>query len=338
MSKNFAREIESIIAQLQPIRLEVLQAEQHFREELDCVYSGNLQSARNLVHYLSLRRHDIRELQQDLGRLALSSLGRLESHVIATLDALLALLHEIAGKEWHGRAIKETFAEFDSGSALLEKHTIESLGEAPADRNVRIMVTMPSEAASDPNLVRDFLNRGMNIMRINCSHDTTEEWLRMLENLRAAKEQTGKGCKITFDLAGPKLRTGALSPSPGIIRWKPLRNELGQVTTPAYVAFCKNSDSSEGETIAIQSRVRFFGTPKLEISLNSPIPGGASAPWRLSKSTNHPAFARMTVRATSSRERGCVFSGRTSFSAKTKWALCRKRNTPFLLALVTTFC
>jgi pyruvate kinase len=258
MSKNFAREIESIIAQLQPIRLEVLQAEQHFREELDCVYSGNLQSARNLVHYLSLRRHDIRELQQDLGRLALSSLGRLESHVIATLDALLALLHEIAGKEWHGRAIKETFAEFDSGSALLEKHTIESLGEAPADRNVRIMVTMPSEAASDPNLVRDFLNRGMNIMRINCSHDTTEEWLRMLENLRAAKEQTGKGCKITFDLAGPKLRTGALSPSPGIIRWKPLRNELGQVTTPAYVAFCKNSDSSEGETIAIPVKGSIF--------------------------------------------------------------------------------
>ena len=106
---------------------------------------------------MSLRRHDIRELQEDLGRLALSSLGRLESHVIATLDALLALLYKIAGKEWHGRAIEETFAEFDSGSALLEKHTVESLGEAPADRNVRIMVTMPSEAANDPNLVRDFL-------------------------------------------------------------------------------------------------------------------------------------------------------------------------------------
>ena len=88
MSKNFALEIESIIARLQPIRLEVLKSEEHFCQELDRVYSGNLQSARNLVHYLSLRRHDIRELQEDLGRLALSSLGRLESHVMATLDAL----------------------------------------------------------------------------------------------------------------------------------------------------------------------------------------------------------------------------------------------------------
>jgi pyruvate kinase len=107
---NLALEIESIISRLQPIRLEVLQAAQDFKEELDYVYSGNLQGARNLVHYLSLRRHDIRELQEDLGRLALSSLGRLESHVIATLDALMALLHKIEGKNWDGRAIEETFA------------------------------------------------------------------------------------------------------------------------------------------------------------------------------------------------------------------------------------
>jgi hypothetical protein len=40
------------------------------------------------------------KLQQDLGRLALSSLGRLESHVIATPDALLALLYSLAGREW----------------------------------------------------------------------------------------------------------------------------------------------------------------------------------------------------------------------------------------------
>jgi pyruvate kinase len=98
MSQNFVLEIESIISRLQPIRLEILQAEQHFREELDHVFFGNLQSARNLVHYLSLPRHDIRELQQDLGRLALSSLGRLESHVIATLEALLDLLTRLRAK------------------------------------------------------------------------------------------------------------------------------------------------------------------------------------------------------------------------------------------------
>ena len=209
MSKNFDQEIDSIISQLQPIRLEVLQAEQHFREELDHVHLANLQSARNLVHYMSLRRHDIRELQEDLGRLALSSLGRLESHVTATLDALLALLYRIAGKEWHGRAIEETFAEFDSGSVLLEKHTVESLGEAPAGRNVRIMVTMPSEAADDPYLVRDFLDRGMNIMRINCAHDSAEEWLRMVDELACCPKGNSKTLQDWFRSRGSQIANGA---------------------------------------------------------------------------------------------------------------------------------
>ena len=251
MRKNFALEIESIITRLEPIRREVLQAEQHFRKELDQVYPANLQSARNLVHYVGLRRHDIRELQEDLGRLALSSLGRLESHVVATLDAVVALLYKLAGKTWNGRTIEDTFTEFDSGSALLEKHAIESLGQAPDNRNVRIMVTMPSEAANDPNLVHNFLDRGMNIMRINCAHDNACEWLRMVENLRAAQKETGKQCRIAFDLAGPKLRTGPVAPSSGIIRWKPIRNELGQVISPAYVSFCSEDYSSAEETTAI---------------------------------------------------------------------------------------
>jgi len=251
MSKNFVLEIESIIARLQPIRLEMLQAEKHFREELDHVNFGNLESARNLTHYVSLRRRDIRELQQDLVPLALSSLGRLESHTLATLDAVLAALHKLAGKNWLGRSIEETFADFDEGSSLLEKNTNESLGEAPVDRKVRILVTMPNEAANDPAMIRDFLLRGMSIMRVNCAHDGPEEWRRMVEHLRLAEKETGTSCKIAFDLAGPKLRTGPVCPGPGIIRWKPLRNELGQVTTPAFVALYTQSYYPEGQMIGI---------------------------------------------------------------------------------------
>jgi len=55
------------------------------------------------------------------------------------------------------------------------------------------------------SLVRDFLNRGMNIMRVNCAHDSAAEWLRMVENLRAAEKETGKACKIALDL-GSNLR------------------------------------------------------------------------------------------------------------------------------------
>lgn len=85
-------------------------------------------------------------------------------------------------------AIEETFSDFEQGTSLLERNTDESLGEAPDDRRVRIMVTLPSEAASDPVMICDFLRRGMNIMRVNCAHDGPEEWRRMVEYLRLAEK------------------------------------------------------------------------------------------------------------------------------------------------------
>lgn len=44
------------------------------------------EAALNFAYYVALRRRDIRDLQLKLGNLGLSSLGRLESHVLATLD------------------------------------------------------------------------------------------------------------------------------------------------------------------------------------------------------------------------------------------------------------
>ena len=73
----------------------------------------------------------------------------------------------------------------------------------------------------------------------------------MVDHLRIAESETGKSCKIAFDLAGPKLRTGPVLPGPGVIRWKPVRNELGQVTSVALIAFCGPGQVSETNMIAI---------------------------------------------------------------------------------------
>ena len=171
---------------------------------------------------------------------------------------------------------------------MLEKHTTDSLGEAPDYRKVRIMVTMPSEAASDPNLVRDFLNRGMNIMRINCAHDSAEEWLRMVENLRAAQEETGK---VLQDCLRP--RWSKIANRPGfsgsrIIRWKPRAKRTRASHNP-----CLRRILQRGTTLLrvkrsqFRLRARFFGMPRPEMSLNSPIPAAASARFMSLTSTSH---------------------------------------------------
>ena len=77
------------------LRRAALAAEQEFAVELDAAAPSMRESAYNLVHYLAVRRHDVRELQDELTRLGLSSLGRMEAHVMASLQAVLEALYTL---------------------------------------------------------------------------------------------------------------------------------------------------------------------------------------------------------------------------------------------------
>jgi pyruvate kinase len=57
----------------------------------------------------------------------------------------------------------------------------------------------------------------------------------MVANLRRAERELGRGCRILMDLAGPKLRTGAIDPASQTLRWKPQRNRSGEVIIPARI-------------------------------------------------------------------------------------------------------
>jgi pyruvate kinase len=205
------------------------------QQRLTEVHASYRESARNLLHYLALRRRDLRPLQARLAGLGVSSLGRAESHVLATVDAVLEVLHHLAGRAWQPPAPREGVVDFARGQTLLTEHTDALLGPATPGRGVRIMVTMPTEAGDDYTLVHKLVERGMDCMRINCAHDDAAAWLRMIEHLRRAERVLGKPCRIMMDLAGPKLRTGPLEPGPAVVRVRPGRDIYGRVTTPARV-------------------------------------------------------------------------------------------------------
>ena len=78
---------------------------------------------------------------------------------------------------------------------------------------MRIVVTLPSEAAADGTLLVDLLEAGADVCRINCAHDDPEAWARMAANARAASTRTGRPVRVLMDLAGPKIRTGAIEAS-----------------------------------------------------------------------------------------------------------------------------
>ncbi|MEO1134283.1 MAG: pyruvate kinase [Cyanobacteria bacterium J06639_1] len=174
-----------------------------------------LASSRNLAHYLVLRRHDLRTLQTALMPWGLSSLGRIESRVLNQLDAAIATLGKLCHITAEPLPQRPELSAFFEGERLLQHHADELFGSLYGTRRVRMMVTLPSEAASNVEFVRDLLARGMDCARINCAHDTVADWEAMIGNIRKAEVDTGRRCKILMDLGGPKPRlkmASALTP------------------------------------------------------------------------------------------------------------------------------
>lgn len=227
--------LEELIESLTRIRCEMLRVESDFAAELAHTDDSYKESARNLLHYLALRHQDVRPLQEKLASLGLSSLGRSEAHALATVDSVLGILHELTGRKFEPPPGTAPGVHFAEGAKLLEQHTQSLLGAPPAGRSVRIMVTLSTEAAEDYGLVRDLVGRGMDCARINTAHDDLATWERMAANVRRAGHELNRNCRILMDLAGPKLRTGAMESGLRVVQWHPRRDGLGRVVANSRI-------------------------------------------------------------------------------------------------------
>jgi pyruvate kinase len=223
-----------LLKDLIALRDELVKSENGFSDILQQVDAQHRTGAINLIHYLGLRRRDVRPLQKRLAAIGLSSLGRAESHVLPTLQAIIALLQhslQLTSRDDISSGILGTA----SGAELLQDNAKNLLGKPPAQRQVRILVTLPEESANDYTLIKDMLTTGMDCARINCAHDDPAVWLRIIEKLRHARSETGRHCRILMDLGGPKLRTGEIALSTAVLKWQPKRNTQGQVIASARI-------------------------------------------------------------------------------------------------------
>jgi pyruvate kinase len=164
-------------------------------------------SANNLAHDLAFRHHDLRELQLELMRHGLSSLGRLESRVLVTLETVENALAAMSGtptvQDW-----PPSSERFFHGEAQLQANTQALLGGSADHGGGRIMVTLPTEAAHDPGYMLEIARRGADVVRINCAHDGADTWAAMIENTRKAGDAVGRRMPVLMDIAGPKFRIG----------------------------------------------------------------------------------------------------------------------------------
>lgn len=230
--------LQVLLQELLELKGSLLQVESSQRKAIKGLPPKRRASAVNLAHYLAFRSADLRSLQIRLSRLGLSSLGRCETDVLANLDRVIGLLRRLLEPDGRAHDAAEAPPDappHDSGRQRLQQHAQDLFGRAPTHRQVRIMVTLPGEAARDPRLVETLVAGGMDIARINCAHDTPEDWSAMASEVRRAAGAAGRSVRILMDLAGPKLRTGPVGHGPALLQVKVQRNAAGEVTRPALL-------------------------------------------------------------------------------------------------------
>lgn len=224
--------VEPLVVQLRGLLTAMEGLEQQAASRLAAIPERNRASAINLLHYVALRRHDLRSLQDGLRARGLSSLGRCEANVQATIATVIDVLCRLSGADrpafgtLHGPG-------FEAGQTLLARSGAGLFGDRPVQGDLHIMVTMPTEAANDGGqLIRALVARGMDCMRVNCAHDDMAVWEQMIGHLHRATAEMGRNCRVLMDLGGPKVRTGPIVPGPAVIRCRPKRDDLGRVVVP----------------------------------------------------------------------------------------------------------
>ena len=225
-------DVIALESRIRTLRDALLAAQLDRTADIAAAHPAHRRSAANLVHYVELRNHDIRELQTNLGLMGLSSLGRSEPYVLATIEAVLSVLAAMSDRDAPQPLAEIALTE---GHDLLETNANRLLGLAPTHRSTRIMVTMPSGAADDDHLIEEWLADGMNLARINCAHDDQSAWSRMVTRVRSTAAASGQTCRVAMDLGGPKLRTGPLVAGPRTVRIGPRRDNSGRVVEPGLI-------------------------------------------------------------------------------------------------------
>ncbi|CAN2195316.1 PykF Pyruvate kinase [Candidatus Nanopelagicaceae bacterium] len=80
-------------------------------------------------------------------------------------------------------------------------------------RRAKIVCTM-GPAVESPEKVKELIEAGMNMARLNLSHGSYEEHQGRLDRVRAAAKESGKAVAVLVDLQGPKIRLARFENGP----------------------------------------------------------------------------------------------------------------------------
>ena len=81
------------------------------------------------------------------------------------------------------------------------------------NRRTKIVCTL-GPATATPDKIRELIQAGMDVARLNFSHGNREDHKRVYDMIRAAADAEGHAVGILADLQGPKIRLGRFAAGP----------------------------------------------------------------------------------------------------------------------------
>ncbi|MDN5933639.1 MAG: pyruvate kinase, partial [Pseudonocardia sp.] len=80
-------------------------------------------------------------------------------------------------------------------------------------RRTKIVCTI-GPATATPDRIRELVQEGMDVARLNFSHGSREDHERVYEMVRHSADAEGRAVGILADLQGPKIRLGRFAAGP----------------------------------------------------------------------------------------------------------------------------
>ncbi|PWU81578.1 MAG: hypothetical protein DLM72_06220 [Candidatus Nitrosopolaris wilkensis] len=220
----------------------------------------------NLLCYLALRKHDLSDLQLRLAEQGLSSLGMLEGDVLVSIEQVLK---HFGIRPSNTSSLCKINAK--SASLLLGKRSKLIFGSPSKGRRTYIMVTLDSTDIYQHELIEQLLENGMDLVRINCAHNTDKEWNLIIKTIREAEErlvQRQKGtrsrCMILMDLGGPKIRTGPME-----LKVRPLKISVPKDKYGRAVRFVEGFLDSEASYTELVDQVTGLSPSTFVIAIST---------------------------------------------------------------------
>jgi pyruvate kinase len=113
------------------------------------------------------------------------------------------------------------------------------------DRRTKIVATI-GPASRDPDCLRELIEAGIDVVRLNFAHGGPGEHTKVTATLREQAEKAGRSVGLLGDLPGPKMRTGAVSGD--------------EVTLETGQSFVLTGEDVEGDSRRVATTVADIGS------------------------------------------------------------------------------